>query len=47
MDVAAVGAQALAAGAQVLVPLFFAVAGFVGALFGVLHLILFLVDLFD
>lgn len=47
MDIGTVAAQALVAGTQVLAPIFFEVAGFVGALFGVLYLVLFLVDLFD
>jgi hypothetical protein len=47
MDLSAVAAQAILAGAQLLGPLFMIVAGFIGALFGTLSLILFFAELLD
>lgn len=47
IDIPLVASQAVLAAAQLLGTLFMYVAGFVGALFAVLSLILFLIDLFD
>jgi len=47
IDLFTVASLAVQAGAQILGPLFMIVAGFIGALFAVLSLILSLVELFE